>query len=1217
MSVPHTHMLEKDALAISDLYLRKTFLVLGGTGFLGKVFWCMLLHRFPDIGHIVLVVRAQKGRSSEQRFWDEVATSDAFSPLRAQHGSGFDAYLRSKLTITDGDISAPLCGLSVGLVATLRGHVHAVVNVAGVVDFNPPLDEALHANAFGATNLIALCKELGNAPLMHTSTAYVVGNRRGLVHEALPGTIPFPRAGEVDAAAWDAAREVQDGLDIVREVKARAKDGFRQSEFVAAARARLAKNAEPTTPHDVAYVAATEERSWVRARLVTEGETRAQHWGWPNTYTYTKSIGEQLIAASGLTFVIARPACCETTLRFPVPGWNEGLGTSAPIIYAVMKGQTQLISSDASLDFVPADLVCVGMALALAELLEGTHKPVYHFGAADVNPASSDRFAELIGIYKRQSYKARAAKKKPSLGTRLGQHIEATGVTAARFESFGPPAIARGLSRAASWLERTPARLHPWTQPLAHQAKNLAKREQRLAEVLQLFTPFTYVQKGPFDCGNTRAAFARLPEHERTGLLWDPQSIDWADYWTRIHMPCMEHKIIPWMDTRFAKTTKILRAHTSLQSAWNEQLARTPHAPALGALVHGELTWSTYAELDAQGGLEPLLGAASEETRAALCLSLASLGARYTLSENEVCVTLGPRTRGLGLSAGTLLPLLRGARVLHLSEKDPRAVARVLGRVRATMVVAPPSFWNSYAKHLKTRLPKGAPGAEVWARIDALALGRPKYMLSAARGLEPKTRTALRRMGLRVDALHGVELDTLPLLANGKALPGVQLHVDASEILPEGYGALRASVAEGAWMPTGDTARIDARNKVHIAGSVANTIQTRAGKYLQSETLEARLAACKAVRECVVVPVQLADGPTHTTRIGLLAVRNTSAFGGHEGYFNADRALREHLASWPADEQPAVVRLVDARLARLDSSGDVDRSASARKLSEMAEQGVDCMPRSVRPPVENRYALAPESDKKAASPVASSAAAPLLARGFAEVEERMVQALIRPRVIGDANIPHNRPVLIIANHTSHLDGPLVRVALGEYGRRVVVTAAADYFFEGSGAKKRLFSALSHVAPVARNLGAKESLDDLLAAWSRGAPMLVFPEGTRSCDGTLADFRPLIGQLVLKAGMSVLPVHIEGAAQVFPKGARRPHKGDVKVRIGQAISARTLAGCDPQDALVATSGTARLVAERMQLAVARLAHGEIVTSFSAPPTPSLRPADANTAEPEQA
>ena len=60
---------------------------------------------------------------------------------------------------------------------------------------------------------------------------------------------------------------------------------------------------------------------------------RAQQWGWPNTYTYTKSLGEQLTkkraADVGVPVSIVRPAIVESSMSFPFPGWNEGINTCA------------------------------------------------------------------------------------------------------------------------------------------------------------------------------------------------------------------------------------------------------------------------------------------------------------------------------------------------------------------------------------------------------------------------------------------------------------------------------------------------------------------------------------------------------------------------------------------------------------------------------------------------------------------------------------------------------------------------------------------------------------------------------------------------------------------------------------------------------------------------------------------------------------------------
>jgi len=67
----------------------------------------MLLDRYPNIGKIFIMVRGSKGRTSEERFWAEVATSEAFETIRASHpGDSYAAFLKEKIVAIDGDMGA-------------------------------------------------------------------------------------------------------------------------------------------------------------------------------------------------------------------------------------------------------------------------------------------------------------------------------------------------------------------------------------------------------------------------------------------------------------------------------------------------------------------------------------------------------------------------------------------------------------------------------------------------------------------------------------------------------------------------------------------------------------------------------------------------------------------------------------------------------------------------------------------------------------------------------------------------------------------------------------------------------------------------------------------------------------------------------------------------------------------------------------------------------
>src|SRR5690606_40898730 len=99
--------------------------------------------------------------------------------------------------------------------------------------------------------------------------------------------------------------------------------------------------------------------------LVRAGMERSRHWGWPNTYCYTKSLGDQVIdlvsRETGLEFAIVRPAIVESALAFPFPGWNEGFTTTAPLTFLAMRGHRSFAARKGLvLDVVPVDLIAAG-----------------------------------------------------------------------------------------------------------------------------------------------------------------------------------------------------------------------------------------------------------------------------------------------------------------------------------------------------------------------------------------------------------------------------------------------------------------------------------------------------------------------------------------------------------------------------------------------------------------------------------------------------------------------------------------------------------------------------------------------------------------------------------------------------------------------------------------------------------------------------------------
>jgi len=591
----------------SRILAGKRFVVVGGTGFLGKVWVSMLLHRFPDIGHMYLLVRPKSGQTAEERFWSQIASSACFDPVREAHpGAEYEKWLAEKVTACAGDIVMPECGLDPALLSRIDGTIDAVVNVAGVVDFNPPLDEALEVNAFGVTNLVSLAKRL-NAPVMHTSTCYVAGYREGLIEEVDPREVPFPRSeGEtwfgagsekrtLDRSHWDPQREIDECLDLIKQARHRGGDAFRQSAFLDEAKANLQARQEPCRGKALEDELAKVKRKFIENQLVDAGTERAHFWGWSNIYTYTKSIGEQVLAASGMPFTIVRPAVIESSTIYPMPGWNEGINTSAPFIYMAMQGQVQLPGDPrVHLDIIPCDMVTSGMIASLCELLEGKAAPVYQYGTTDTNACKMTRYYELIGLYKRR---ITMEGKKSALFDHIKAYFEPVGLTKKEYQAHGAHQIANAMRTASGILGKAAAGpIRPLLKPVSDALQTAARTEDKLGDVMDLFLPFTAESDWVFSCANTRAAMARMPADERAKFFWEPEKMDWRQWMWEVHIPGLEKWVFPLIVEKQRKELKALRKYDTLIDMIEEAAERHDHAVALQMLTDEGLTRTTYRE---------------------------------------------------------------------------------------------------------------------------------------------------------------------------------------------------------------------------------------------------------------------------------------------------------------------------------------------------------------------------------------------------------------------------------------------------------------------------------------------------------------------------------------------------------------------------------------------------------------------------------------------
>jgi 1-acyl-sn-glycerol-3-phosphate acyltransferase len=175
---------------------------------------------------------------------------------------------------------------------------------------------------------------------------------------------------------------------------------------------------------------------------------------------------------------------------------------------------------------------------------------------------------------------------------------------------------------------------------------------------------------------------------------------------------------------------------------------------------------------------------------------------------------------------------------------------------------------------------------------------------------------------------------------------------------------------------------------------------------------------------------------------------------------------------------------------------------------------------------------------------------------------------------GAEQMPRTGPLLLVSNHISVLDPPLIGVVTP---RQLTFLAKAELF--DVPLLGRLIRAVN-ARPVRREGSDARALKDALRVLEEGRALLVFPEGTRGTEGALREAKPGAGMLAVLSGAVVVPVYISGSGRVMPRGAALPRPGKVSVRFGAPLHFKPGSGPERKE-------TYRAAADEMMRAIAQL------------------------------
>jgi 1-acyl-sn-glycerol-3-phosphate acyltransferase len=156
----------------------------------------------------------------------------------------------------------------------------------------------------------------------------------------------------------------------------------------------------------------------------------------------------------------------------------------------------------------------------------------------------------------------------------------------------------------------------------------------------------------------------------------------------------------------------------------------------------------------------------------------------------------------------------------------------------------------------------------------------------------------------------------------------------------------------------------------------------------------------------------------------------------------------------------------------------------------------------------------------------------------------LMDLYLRPRVFGKdvfSRLPH--PVILVANHSSHLDTPTILRALPlKWRQRTAVAAAADYFYKKR-AVANMVALIFNTVPLMRqgggvNNGATEHVDKLIDQhWN----LLMYPEGTRSRSGELGKMRSGAAAIAQAHDIPIVPIYLKGTHDAMPPGRNWPKR----------------------------------------------------------------------------
>jgi long-chain acyl-CoA synthetase len=615
-------------------------------------------------------------------------------------------------------------------------------------------------------------------------------------------------------------------------------------------------------------------------------------------------------------------------------------------------------------------------------------------------------------------------------------------------------------------------------------------------------------------------------------------------------------------------------------------------------------------------------------------------------------VSVVPLSHVFGQFMTLFVPPLLGATVVFENSQQPSEILRTIKRERATALIAVPRMLDALRTAFDWEI--DAHGWRAWFSSAYAAASQEPFLrrvwrfrrlyrrlgwkfwafISGGAALSPETEEFFKRIGYAVVQGYGMTETASLISLNhpfraaqgsvGKILPGREFRLaEDGEILVRGEnvssgywekGALRQGTEEdGGWLRTGDLGELDAQGNLRFRGRKKNVIVTPAGLNIYPEDLEAALRRQPAIRDAVVIPLQIGD---NAEPCAVLLCQSSDEAAVRAAIDAANFSLADYQCIrrwlvWPDLDFPrtptgkprlAVISSRAAELLRAPAT-----SASESFTSFTSSTSFASLPASLNDlssldrvellsSLEHRYNIELNETQFAN------------AQSFADIQKLLAQPPVRrsdyvyprwtqrapvrlfrlfiyyaltwpatlflahPRIRGRELLANLKgPVLFVANHTTRrADIGLILFSLpARFRHRLATTMGGemlreyrhpprDWFF----AKRWLWQlsyflvvSLFNVFPLPQLSGFRESFRFAGESADRGFSLLVFPEGIVNDRDTpdMVPFQPGIGLLAQNLRIPIVPIRLDGVWQMKQQHRRLAHFGELTIHIGAPVA----------------------------------------------------------------